>query len=171
MKDFVLSLQVCTQRSWKRPYGVGLLVAGLDETGPHLYQNCPSGNYFEFMAFAIGSRSQAAKTYLERKFETFMDCSKEELVRHALHAVKESLQDEELSSANCGVAIVGIGEPFVILEPKPLQAYIDSLEGGKDDQAAKIEAEEESRTADVDTSGGEGGGAGAEGEGPTDMET
>jgi len=166
--------QVCTQRSSRRPYGVGLLVAGLDETGPHLYQNCPSGNYFEFTAFAIGSRSQAAKTYLERKFETFMDCSKEELVRHALHAVKESLQDEELSSGNCGVAIVGIGESFVILDPKSLQAHIDSLEGGKDDQAAKVEAEEESSAVVVERQevpGGGDAGVGAEGEGPTDMET
>lgn len=162
--------QVCTQRSSRRPYGVGLLVAGLDETGPHLYQNCPSGNYFEFMAFAIGSRSQAAKTYLERKFETFMDCSREELVRHALHAVKESLQDEELSSGNCGVAIVGIGESFVILDPKTLQAHIDSLEGGKDDQAAKVEVEEESSAAVIERQDVPGGG-GAEGEGPTDMET
>ncbi|KAF6134209.1 hypothetical protein GIB67_008024 [Kingdonia uniflora] len=64
--------QVCTQRSWKRPYGVGLLVAGLDESGAHLYCNCPSGNYFEYQAFTIGSRSQAAKIYLERKYETLM---------------------------------------------------------------------------------------------------
>lgn len=126
------------------------------------------------MAFAIGSRSQAAKTYLERKFESFMDCSKEELVRHALHAVKESLQEEDLSSANCGVAIVGIGEPFVILDPKTLQAYVDALESGKDDQQATVEVEEE-RTAAVverqDTTGVGGVGVGAEGEGPTDMET
>jgi 20S proteasome subunit alpha 6 len=126
------------------------------------------------MAFAIGSRSQAAKTYLERKFESFMDCSKEELVRHALHAVKESLQDEELSSSNCGVAILGIEEPFVILDSKTLQAYIESLEGAKDDQAAKIEVEEEGSPAVIerqDILGAGGVGVGAEGEGPTDMET
>ncbi|XP_020981493.1 proteasome subunit alpha type-1-B [Arachis duranensis] len=73
--------QVCTQRSWKRPYGVGLLVGGLDESGAHLYYNCPSGNYFEYQAFAIGSRSEAAKTYLERKFENFMSSSREELIK------------------------------------------------------------------------------------------
>lgn len=50
--------QVATQRSWKRPYGVGLLVAGHDTSGPHLYYNCPSGNYYEYMAMAIGARSQ-----------------------------------------------------------------------------------------------------------------
>ncbi|KAL5208722.1 hypothetical protein ABZP36_033157 [Zizania latifolia] len=55
---------VCTHSSWKRPCGVGLLVAGLDESGAHLYYNCPSGNYFEYQAFDIGSRSQAAKTFL-----------------------------------------------------------------------------------------------------------
>lgn len=165
-------MQVCTQRSWKRPYGVGLLVAGMDETGPHLYQNCPSGNYFEFQAFAIGSRSQAAKTYLERKYETFVECSKEELIRHALYAIKESLQEEELSSSNCGVAIVGKGEPFTILDPESLQAYIDSLDGGKDEQQIKVDVDEEGRTAEIhrhDNSGRGGIGVGAQG--PTDMET
>eukprot|EP00246_Nothoceros_aenigmaticus_P003650 TRINITY_DN14828_c0_g1_i1.p1 TRINITY_DN14828_c0_g1~~TRINITY_DN14828_c0_g1_i1.p1 ORF type:complete len:284 (+),score=63.88 TRINITY_DN14828_c0_g1_i1:89-940(+) len=130
--------QVCTQRSWKRPFGVGLLVAGVDETGPHLYQNCPSGNYFEYIAFAIGSRSQAAKTYLERKFETFAACTKDELIKHALFAVKESLQEDELSSQNCGVAVVGIDENFNLLDEKALQVFINSLEDtkeGKDDAA------------------------------------
>ncbi|CAN7001335.1 unnamed protein product [Brassica oleracea var. botrytis] len=51
---FFFCSQVCTQRSWKRPYGVGLLVGGLDESGAHLYYNCPSGNYFEYQAFTIG---------------------------------------------------------------------------------------------------------------------
>lgn len=84
--------QVSTQRASARPYGVGLLVAGYDESGPHLYNTDPSGNYFEYYAMAIGARSQAAKTYLERKFEGFKEASLDELVKHALFAVKESLQ-------------------------------------------------------------------------------
>jgi 20S proteasome subunit alpha 6 len=50
--------QVNTQRSWKRPYGVGLLISGFDRSGPHLYLADPSGNAFEYFAMAIGSRSQ-----------------------------------------------------------------------------------------------------------------
>eukprot|EP00959_Pyramimonas_sp_CCMP1952_P286261 5985956-Pyramimonas_sp.AAC.1 len=65
-------------RSWKRPYGVGLLVGGYDATGAHLYYTCPSGNYFEYKAMAMGARSQAAKTYLERKFETFESATLDE---------------------------------------------------------------------------------------------
>merc|ERR1719389_1192298 len=61
--------QVATARSWKRPYGVGLLVAGCDQTGPHLFQTCPSGNYYECKAMAIGGRSQASKTYLEKNLD------------------------------------------------------------------------------------------------------
>eukprot|EP00252_Welwitschia_mirabilis_P026420 TRINITY_DN8680_c0_g1_i1.p1 TRINITY_DN8680_c0_g1~~TRINITY_DN8680_c0_g1_i1.p1 ORF type:complete len:271 (-),score=61.74 TRINITY_DN8680_c0_g1_i1:154-966(-) len=120
--------QVCTQRSWKRPYGVGLLVAGLDETGPHLYMNCPSGNYFEYQAFAIGARSQAAKTYLEKKFETFPECSREELIRHGIISVKESVAEGKLNGSNCTVAVVGKDEAFNILDPKTVQEIIDSLE-------------------------------------------
>ncbi|KAK1304984.1 Proteasome subunit alpha type-1 [Acorus calamus] len=75
----------------EKAYGVGLLVAGLDESGAHLYYNCPSENYFEYQAFAIESRSHAAKTYLEQKFETFTNYKGEELIKDALFAIKETL--------------------------------------------------------------------------------
>lgn len=65
--------QRATQSYVRRPYGIGLLVAGYDRTGSHLFQTDPSGNYYEWKAMAIGSRSQSAKTYLERNFEKFTD--------------------------------------------------------------------------------------------------
>nr|DAD40764.1 TPA_asm: hypothetical protein HUJ06_015087 [Nelumbo nucifera] len=144
--------QVCTQRSWKRPYGVGLLVAGLDESGAHLYYNCPSGNYFEYQAFAIGSRSQAAKTYLERKFETFMDSSREELIKDALFAIKETLQGEKLTNSICTVAVVGVGEPFHVMDQKTVQEVIDSLEITEEraDQGAAMQEDRSPETAPMD---------------------
>ncbi|RZC57414.1 hypothetical protein C5167_004719 [Papaver somniferum] len=81
--------KVCTHRSWKRPYGVGMLVIGLDESGAHLYYNFPSGNYFEYQAFAIGARSQSAKTCLERKFESFANSTCDDLIKDALFVIKE----------------------------------------------------------------------------------
>ena len=42
--------------------------------GVHLYETCPSGNYYEYKANAIGARSQSARTYLEKHFETFASC-------------------------------------------------------------------------------------------------
>lgn len=42
--------------------------------GPHIFQTCPSANYFDCKAMSIGARSQSARTYLERHMDTFFDC-------------------------------------------------------------------------------------------------
>ncbi|XP_027094439.1 proteasome subunit alpha type-1-B-like [Coffea arabica] len=152
--------QVCTQRSWKRPYGVGLLVGGLDESGAHLYYNCPSGNYFEYQAFAMGSRSQAAKTYMERKFETFTESSRENLIKDALFALRETLQGEKLTSSICTVAVVGVDESFHILDKETVQALINEFEIAGEEAPAN-EAAPQDQGGDAQ--------AGAADQGPTDQ--
>ncbi|CAN6589085.1 unnamed protein product [Malus baccata var. baccata] len=152
---------VCTQRSWKRPYGVGLLVGGLDESGAHLYYNCPSGNYFEYQAFAIGSRSQAAKTYLERRFGNFTGSSREDLIKDALIATRETLQGEKLRSSICTIAVVGVGEPFHILDQDTVQKLIDAFEIVQD-EAPAAEAAEPDAGAEPAAAAEEGEGAGAD---------
>lgn len=93
-----------TQHYGKRPYGVGFLVAGHDDTGPHLYEFSPSGVCLEYYAMSIGARSQSAKTYLERHFEEFATCSLEELITHGLHALRDTLQqDKELNVNNTSI--------------------------------------------------------------------
>lgn len=42
--------------------------------GPHIFQTCPSANYFDCKAMSIGARSQSARTYLERFMDKFSDC-------------------------------------------------------------------------------------------------
>ena len=125
--------QQCTQAYVRRPYGVGLLVAAYDQTGPHLYMTEPSGNYYEYVAMAIGSRSQTSRTYLEREYESFADCSRDDLIKHGLKALAVSLAgDSELDSKNASVAIVGQNNSFQIIEGPALQPYLDAItvEGG-----------------------------------------
>jgi 20S proteasome subunit alpha 6 len=152
--------QVCTQRSWKRPYGVGLLVGGLDESGAHLYYNCPSGNYFEYQAFAIGSRSQAAKTYLERKFESFQESSKEDLIKDAIMAIRETLQGETLKSSLCTVSVLGVDEPFHFLDQESIQKVIDTFEKVPEEEEDAGEGEAEPEAAPGAAGTGEQGGSG-----------
>lgn len=71
----MLEAQVNTQEYGRRPYGVGFLVIGQDQSGPHLYEFSPSGNSYEYFAMSIGARSQSAKTYLEKHYEEFMPCT------------------------------------------------------------------------------------------------
>lgn len=74
----------------KRPFGVGLLIAGVDETGTHLFETDPSANYYEYIAMSIGARNQSAKTYLEKNYEAFANLGWEELVKHGLKALRAS---------------------------------------------------------------------------------
>jgi len=131
--------QVHTQRYGRRPYGVGLLVIGYDQTGPHLYETSPSGNFYDYKAMAIGARSQSSKTYLEKNFHKFENFSMDELVKHGLIALRETLQSSSdgLSIKNCSVGIVGENHNFEILEGQQLQPYLDSL----DDMENKMETE------------------------------
>eukprot|EP01112_Ceratiomyxa_fruticulosa_P010827 TRINITY_DN2877_c0_g1_i1.p1 TRINITY_DN2877_c0_g1~~TRINITY_DN2877_c0_g1_i1.p1 ORF type:complete len:256 (+),score=46.58 TRINITY_DN2877_c0_g1_i1:1277-2044(+) len=128
--------QVHTQRYGRRPYGVGLLVIGYDQTGPHLFENCPSGNYYDFKANAIGSRSQSAKTYLEKHFNEFENLSLDELIRHGLLALRETAQsgvasekeEQGLTTKNVSIAIVGKDKKFEIIEEEALLPYLQALD-------------------------------------------
>ncbi len=73
---------------------------------------------------------QAAKTYLERKFEVFGSCSVDELIGHGLRALSASVSDGELTPENCTVAVVGKGLSLVLLEGDALKPHIDSLKVG-----------------------------------------
>lgn len=134
VRDVADRHQVATARSWKRPFGVGLLVIGHDQTGPHLFQTCPSGNYWEYYAIAMGARSQASKTYLEKKLDEFENCSLEDLVKHALRALEESCgtrkaddKDGKLTLQNCTVALVGEGKPLLVLDGDDVAEYVNAI--------------------------------------------
>ncbi|KAI9703936.1 MAG: hypothetical protein M1820_005718 [Bogoriella megaspora] len=122
--------QINTQQYGKRPYGVGLLIAGVDATGPHLFEFQPSGVTQEMVACGIGARSQMARTYLERNLESFEGSSREELIRHALRALKESLsQDKELTVDNTSLGVVGKGdakERFKLYEGSEIQEWLET---------------------------------------------
>lgn len=129
--------QTNTQQYGKRPYGVGLLVAGVDETGPHLFEFQPSGLIHEMVACAIGARSQMARTYLERNLDKFADCSRDQLINHGLRALKETLsQDKELTVDNTSVGVVGLApegskgriESFKLYEGQETVPLLEALE-------------------------------------------
>lgn len=119
-----------TQTYGSRPYGVGLLIAGYDETGAHLFEFQPSGSVLEYFGAAIGARSQAARTYLERNLEEIKKCDDvEKLVLHGLYALRDTLsQDVELTFKNTSVSIVGKDQSFVSYDDENVQQWLDKLD-------------------------------------------
>ena len=126
--------QTNTQHYGKRPYGVGLLVAGVDGSGPHLFEFQPSGMTQEMAACAIGARSQMARTYLERHLDEFPGASKEELIKHGLQALKESLsQDKELTAENTSLGVIGArtekdprGQNFKLFDGQEVSPWLEA---------------------------------------------
>ena len=110
----------------KRPFGVGLLVAGVDETGTHLFETCPSANFYEYKAMAIGAKCQSAKTYLEKNFDSFGSVSRDELIAHGIKALRASAAENELTVNNVSVGVVSKDEKFHLLDATELQAVLTS---------------------------------------------
>lgn len=121
-------MQMCTQRYDRRPYGVGLLVAAYDDQGPHIFQICPSANYFNCKAMSIGSRSQSAKTYLDKYLKEFLSCELPQLIEHGLLALRGTLPNEvNLTEKNVSIAIVGKDTVFKILTEEENKPYLAGI--------------------------------------------
>ena len=86
-----------------RPYGVALLIAGVDENGPQLYQTDPSGTFLQWQARAIGSGGETAMTYVKEQYHSNMTLVEaEKLVLQVLKNVME----EKIAKENVEVAVV-----------------------------------------------------------------
>lgn len=90
------------------------------------------------VADAIGARSQMARTYLERHLDEFEKAGRDELVRHALRALRESLpNDKELGTENTSLGVGGVGEVFELLEGEKIRKWLsDAFEKGENGPGA-----------------------------------
>lgn len=124
--------QLKTQRGEsKRPYGVGLLIAGYDSTGPRLFRTCPSANYYEYYCVAIGSRNQGATTFLENNMDKFKTMSQPDLIKNALKAMKKA-QDVKINGNNVDVMVVGKDTNAKLLTPEEIDRYLGEIENAMD---------------------------------------
>jgi len=63
---------MATQYAGLRPFGIGLLVGGVDSDGANLYETDPSGTMLQWKAQAIGRGSEKAKKILSSEFKDGM---------------------------------------------------------------------------------------------------
>ena len=73
-----------------RPFGVALLVAGVDEYGPALFHTDPSGTFVRYEAKAIGAGSEGAQTSLQESYSKSMTLAEAEVL--ALTTLKQVSQ-------------------------------------------------------------------------------
>ena len=61
-----------TQYSGVRPFGVALIIAGIDRKGTKVFVTDPSGTYVNFAAVAIGGNSDEVTGFLEKNYKNDM---------------------------------------------------------------------------------------------------
>jgi proteasome alpha subunit len=89
VKDMCSLKQLCTQSGGLRPFGVSLLVAGIDEDGMKLFSTDPTGLYYQYKATVIGEGETEVAEELHKQYKDNM--SIEQAVKLAGHAIKKFL--------------------------------------------------------------------------------
>ena len=68
VKDVASLCQICTQSGGLRPFGVSLIIAGIDADGPKLYETDPTGIFFQFKATVIGEGEPEIEEILGKEY-------------------------------------------------------------------------------------------------------
>jgi len=109
-----------------RPFGVSLLVGGVDETGPCLYHTDPSGTHTKFLAKSIGAGSEGAQNALKDHYHK--NITVKEAQKIALTVLKE-VMEEKLNSVNVEMSIVDVEtKKFHLLTKEEVEAVIKTLD-------------------------------------------
>jgi 20S proteasome subunit alpha 5 len=124
-----LSLQFGEGRNRKkalsRPFGVSLLIAGVDAQGPQLWQTDPSGTYIKYEAKAIGAGADAAQSVLLEEYHKSM--SLDEATKLVVKILKQVMEDT-ITNKNVDVAIVRAGtKQLEMFTSEQIQAILASL--------------------------------------------
>ena len=92
VKDVCSLKQLCTQSGGLRPFGVSLLVAGVDDSKPSLYETDPTGLYYQYKAKIIGEGETEGEKILQSEYKENMTCK--EGLALAIKVIKASLGTE-----------------------------------------------------------------------------
>lgn len=96
--------QQYTQYAGVRPFGVSLIIAGVDENnGPVVFLTDPTGAYSGFHAIAIGQGSDQVNDYLEKNYSA--DATLEEAVTLAIECIYLVSEDKS-GTSHIKVAVV-----------------------------------------------------------------
>lgn len=117
--------QQYTQYAGVRPFGVSLIIAGVDREAPALYSTDPSGTYLEYNAIAIGGGSDAANEFLEQNYKS--DAPFDEAVDLALKCILK-VNEGKVDPVNVKVATIdSASRTMKMLSKEEVTAKVEKL--------------------------------------------
>jgi len=134
-KEITDHIQQYTQVGGARPFGVALLIGGVENGEPRLYETDPSGTPNEWKAEAIGRNAGDIREYLESHYAE--DLAVEDAVGLALDALEE-VKEEELTPDGVSLATVDAeSEQFIELQNDEIAEYLDAEDADDADESAE----------------------------------
>jgi proteasome alpha subunit len=115
-------MQVYTQYGGIRPFGVSLLIAGVDAQGPKLFEAEPSGAMTAFKADSVGANKKEVDDMLESKYDEKLTL--DEAIKLCLDALR-STQDQKLQPENVEISYVPVKtKKCITLQDKDVAKYL-----------------------------------------------
>ncbi|WP_336327003.1 archaeal proteasome endopeptidase complex subunit alpha [Halovenus sp. HT40] len=125
-KEVTDYIQQYTQVGGARPFGVALIIAGIANGEPKLYETDPSGTPYEWKALAVGADRGDIREYLEENYSEEMDLDAG--VDLALSALA-SVNDDGLNPEGIGLATISVeDEQFHEHDIEEREAYLEQFE-------------------------------------------
>ncbi len=125
-KEVTDHIQQYTQVGGARPFGVALIIGGIENGQPRLYETDPSGTPYEWKALAVGEDRGEIKDYLEAHYEDELDLhGGVELAFRALGSVN----DDNLAPEKIGAALIPTeSAEFRQLETDEITEYLEEFD-------------------------------------------
>ena len=134
-------IQQYTQVGGARPFGVALIIGGIEDGKPRLYETDPSGTPYEWQALAVGADRGSIEDYLEEHYRE--DLTLDEGVGLALEALA-SVNDGKLTPEGIGLATISVGdEGFAQLSDEEIKAHLEAYDLLEVEDAEDADAEDE----------------------------
>ena len=95
--------QICTQSGGLRPFGVSLLIAGVDEGGKKLFETDPTGIFYQYKATVIGEGEPEIEEMLHKEYKETINI--EEGLKLCIKALKKVL-DQNLNAERIDAAYI-----------------------------------------------------------------
>jgi proteasome alpha subunit len=125
-KEVTDHIQQYTQVGGARPFGVALIIGGIKDGEPRLFETDPSGTSSEWEALAIGSGRSEMIDYLEENYQKSMDLQGG--IGLGLETLAESV-DSGLTPEGIGVATIDVEtERFEELPDDEIESYLDEYD-------------------------------------------
>ena len=140
-KDITDHIQQYTQVGGARPFGVALLIGGVEDGRPYLFETDPSGTPYEWKAIAIGENRSDIQKYLEENYDEALALDEGvELALRALSEVRDGLEPNGVGVATVD-AETGL---FLELSDEEIGEYLDehALRSDGDEGGESEEGEE-----------------------------